>query len=525
MDINRPAPFLNNKPLSFFLPYFIFFFAIIYFIGFSPFSFSEFPLDDAWIHRVYSHSFAYGHGFQYNQGTQEAGSTSPLWAIISAPAQWFEHYGTGAVVVAVKFIGIIIGAFVLLFIQKITETLTESDKIGIATASLFAVEPRFLFSVLSGMETVLLIALWLSALYTLMRRKWVLSSILISLTPVTRPEAILILPLWILGFFLYSKHLSMLKRVSILIIILIPISLWGIFCKLTNGHWLPNTFYLKSRPFHIGINEINVAWQSLSQHGFASLFIFFIGIGVYILWSFIKNNNLNTLPLLLIFIGPLIYLGGVVGTRIIMLHGYYWTRWVDPAALIITVPFCIGYGILLTGKLNPKRLFAKTRHRKNDKIYSASVIALTIVTLIISLSSFYKSFLDRKKHLSSDSRAIYLLNVQAGKWIAKNTSPDAIIGVNDAGAIRYFGKRETIDLMGLNNSDIAFRRKTPDQIVKRLNWLVIFPSWFQGSNIFNFFEERKLFHIPLTEYTVCNCPGQTTIVIYKKKQMPLKKTK
>jgi hypothetical protein len=50
---------------------------VIIFFAANPFSLLDFPLDDAWIHRVYSQSFAQGHGFEYNSGQPEAGSTSP----------------------------------------------------------------------------------------------------------------------------------------------------------------------------------------------------------------------------------------------------------------------------------------------------------------------------------------------------------------------------------------------------------------------------------------------------------------
>ena len=52
------------------------------------FSLLDFPLDDAWIHQVYARSLALGCGFAYNSGQPEAGSTSPLWSLLTAPAQW-----------------------------------------------------------------------------------------------------------------------------------------------------------------------------------------------------------------------------------------------------------------------------------------------------------------------------------------------------------------------------------------------------------------------------------------------------
>lgn len=129
----------------------------------------------------------------------------------------------------------------------------------------------------------------------------------------------------------------------------------------------------------------------------------------------------------------------------------------------------------------------------------------------------------RRSHLASVSRAINLLNVQTGEWIRENTGTDETIGVNDAGAIRYFGKRRTIDLMGLNNSDIAFRRRSPEQIFSELDWFAVLPNLLRRSPISAYLERRKSFHVPQEEYTICKASGQNTIVVYRKKAMGFSK--
>lgn len=77
------------------IPCAVFLILIFHFTAFSPYGWTDFPLDDAWIHQVYSRSIAHGDGFQYNDGEQEAGSSSPLWSILTAPAHWlggvFRH--------------------------------------------------------------------------------------------------------------------------------------------------------------------------------------------------------------------------------------------------------------------------------------------------------------------------------------------------------------------------------------------------------------------------------------------------
>src|SRR5439155_12554238 len=45
--------------------------------------------------------------------------------------------------------------------------------------------------------------------------------------------------------------------------------------------------------------------------------------------------------------------------------------------------------------------------------------------------------------------------VRVGRWIAQNLPRDAIVGMNDAGAIAYYGNRSTLDLLGLTTEGFA----------------------------------------------------------------------
>ncbi len=162
------------------------------------YSLSDFPLDDAWIHRVYSHSLSRGQGFAYNDGRQEAGATSPLWCIVTAPAHWAEPFGASTVVGLVKLVGVMLGLAVVLATATLAKRVSGSAWAGGFAASLLALEPRLLFSALSGMEIVLLAAIWSWACVALVQRRFLLSLVLLGLTPVVRPESAVILPLSVL---------------------------------------------------------------------------------------------------------------------------------------------------------------------------------------------------------------------------------------------------------------------------------------------------------------------------------------
>lgn len=514
MNLHYFAKYIRSASLTSLFPIFLFICGLGFFIT-DISCLDSFPLDDAWIHRVYAQSFAFGRGFEYNPGVQETGATSPLWAIVSAPVHWLEPLGVFSVVLAVKILGVFLGIIILCVLQKMTERVTGSTITACIAAALFAFEPRFLFSALSGMETLLLVALWLSACYLVLMRQWVPAMVLLSLTSVTRPEALLIAPIGIGLLLFYGKQVSWPKKLCLTAFSGIPFGAWSLFCYFTTGHWLPNTFYVKAQSMPIVHRRfLPFAWKALTEHGYAATCIFLIGLGMFVLLCLAKKSTENGALLLL---APFLYLFGVVGTRFIALGGYYyWSRWIDPAALLLTASFCMGYALLLSRNI---ALFQSFRISLPRSAGRWAVFA-AIICLVIALPSFVETFQNRRFHLASDSRAIYLINMKAGLWIHEHVPADARIGANDAGAIRYFGKRHTVDLLGLNNKEIAFHQKQAVDYFKELDWLAIFPSWFpQFSEIIHKqFTPQEIFQIPQEEYTICHCPGQEKKIVFKKKE-------
>jgi hypothetical protein len=78
--------------------------------------------------------------------------------------------------------------------------------------------------------------------------------------------------------------------------------------------------------------------------------------------------------------------------------------------------------------------------------------------------------------------------VRVGRWIAATLPKDAIVAMNDAGAIAYYGNRRTFDLVGLTTAGLArvYRSGTGClwETVRRLppgdrpRYFAIYPEWF-----------------------------------------------
>ena len=101
--------------------------------------------------------------------------------------------------------------------------------------------------------------------------------------------------------------------------------------------------------------------------------------------------------------------------------------------------------------------------------------------------------------------------VALGSWVRANLPEDSIIGINDAGAIAYYGGRRIVDLVGLvtngsarphragQSSLFEWLEKLPDR--DRPTHFAIFPAWFP------YLKRTTLVGEKLAQFTL----GQNTI--------------
>lgn len=227
----------------------------------------------------------------------------------------------------------------------------------------------------------------------------------------------------------------------------------------------------------------------------------------------------------LAFLAALAYLFGVVGTRSYG-DGYYWSRWTDPPAIMLSAVAGLGFAAALGWLVSPGRDATGAAQRAGRRALGLAALAV----LILAAPAWQRAYADRRRHLAWDSRAIARINVQAGLWIREHIPAGAVVGVNDAGAIRYFGGHQTLDLVGLNWADIAFRRITLRGAIDRTDWLAIFPSWLDAVpewlDIGMAFQERAVFEVSPETYTICpQFPEQARKVVYQRVAPPAATTR
>ena len=80
------------------------------------------------------------------------------------------------------------------------------------------------------------------------------------------------------------------------------------------------------------------------------------------------------------------------------------------------------------------------------------------------------------------------MHVALGHWVAENTPPDALLALNDIGAITYISERPVVDLAGLVTPEVVPLLRAPDRdarltdfmAAQGVQYVIIFPNWFPG---------------------------------------------
>jgi hypothetical protein len=95
-------------------------------------------------------------------------------------------------------------------------------------------------------------------------------------------------------------------------------------------------------------------------------------------------------------------------------------------------------------------------------------------------------YAEQRRYFVNSVGNINDMQVALGRWIDRNTPPDAVIATNDIGAIAFFGDRPIVDTIGLIDPEIVRRKNDPhDPTAAMLEYLeqrgvthaLLFPSW------------------------------------------------
>ncbi len=435
---------------------------------------SGFPLDDSWIHLAFARNLAAGYGLSLNPGELITGSTAPLWtALLSillllpgSPAFWVKLLG-GALYLA--------GADAT---YRLARQLELTPGLSALATGLSLGTGWLIWSALSGLEIPLFVvlSLWGVLLHLRERRssgRLPLSMAVLAAAALARPEGLLLLLLAVVDRLPVAGAAGwrrLLPGIGLALLLLLPAAAFNLA---VTGSPLPTTFAAKaggSRDWLPGLQELFSIlkilfsvqpWSVLLAAGGALELVRRLG----------TPRDRGLLPALWLFGLPLAYAalsppGGIVAGNF---GRYYFPLY----------PFLAVVGVLalapLAGRLLPMRGVGLRRR-----------VAVGVLLALLAWPTLLSTVRGSGRYAQSVAN-VQDSDVAMARWLAGRLPPEAVLAVNDIGALGYLLPNRLIDLAGIANPELAayvtgpagraagIRRFLAE---RRPDYLVVFPAWF-----------------------------------------------
>ena len=440
-----------------------------------------FPLDDAYIHQVYAEGIAYGEGLAYNPGTPAAGSTSPMWAIMLA---LFHRLGMSTPILATKVLGAILGTLTAFAGDAALRTRDAHAALAIGCA--LAIDPVLVFSSVSGMEVALGCALGAGAVAAFAHDRVRLCGVLLGLAVVTRPELALVV-VALGGWHAHrarESNTDAWRRAAWWLTLPSVATLggWSLWCLHATNRALPTTFYAKH------VTDLATQWRDVHWAYVVVLGGTFVGLVLVPLVAVAMRRGWQHRDPLACTLGLLVLaapLGVAWAHDLAEPDGFYWARygWVFRPYVWILI------GTALAGRF---------------WLRAGAIVLICAAGNVVLVPEY-----------AGNCRNIVEMNVAAADWLRERTHESEWIASNDAGAVRLFGKRRVIDLVGLNDHRVLDGELESILRETQPRYYVIFETWFPRLVQSPQFEVAARFRSD--PYTICSECTQPELLILERR--------
>ncbi len=419
------------------------------------------PLDDAFIHMQFARNLSNGAGFSFNPGQLTPGSTSPLWTLSLA----FVALAVDDLLLPAVLMSAALLVVTALLTFGFTRALTGSNWTGLLAGIGVTLTGRLLWAGLAGMETTAFAAFSIAAVWLYHRRRLdIVTALVFALASQLRPEGHLLFGLALLdtGYRwrkgeLAGRGRSVTAGIAIYFLVTLP---YVLFSLGTTGRPLPNTFYAKSDA------DILFSWRTLRETALLHwqdnvVAMLLLPFGLLPAW---RRERLAVAWLLgMWLVAPLI-------VDQVWHHGRY---------TIPLIPFQ-----MIVAAQGAEWLCGQAQ-RRSTKQWTLGLAGLLTLLLVVAAGRRFDYWAGM---LAYNSREVREVDQAIGLWLKENTPADAIIAVDDIGAIGYLSERTILDLQGLVSPEIwpALREDeglARNQAMTRAlsaiqpDFLAIFPNW------------------------------------------------
>ena len=459
------------------------------------------PLDDAWIHFQFARNLARGDGLSFNPGQPTSGSTAPLWTLLLAGVYLVggRFPVAGQLLSAVCFLAALAATYAL------GKRLTGNRWAAWLAGAVVATNGRFIWAGLSALETCLFATLSLLAIGAHLsdrtaHRYRLRTAALFGLAALVRPEGYLLFALALADFIVQigesaNRQISEWRRLPLLPVILFAAIVlpYLIFSLRTSGHLLPNTYHAKAVfDFRPDLVFLSGAAQYLILDNLILLPFYVLGLGILLRRAPLLSLWSVGLPLVYAFLHTGLYH-----------HGRY---------LIPLIPCNAVIGI--AGLLEARQMAARRGWRWRG---SQTTLAVLVSLLVVAGTVWHLPAMASKYAWNVDN--INQMHVALGHWVVENTPPDAVLALNDIGAITYISERQVVDLAGLVTPEVIPLLRAPDRASqladfmaeRDVQYVIIFPNWFPDLAVRRDLLE-PVHQVTLAHNTIC---GGETMVVYR----------
>lgn len=529
-----------------------------------------FSLDDPWIHFVYARNFANHNQILYNIGQTEVGTTSILWTLVLGFSLKTGIDPIILSYVISTIFAMALSFLVYFYCLNLTGHETMSFIAGCLIAiepNLCVAKVSGMEIIMFSFLALLSVYMFFKKRYFLCG---LVMGLTILARPEGYIVAGIIIGTFLLKkkfIFKYKKE-TILKDLKTLFIMTAPVILlalpWVLFTISVSGNPLPNPFYAKGG----GYTNSKFIFSFPRTYRVFYDFLVFIFPTFYLLGAFLlfKSKKLEALPLAITPIFLIWALNLTVGAYVrafivnrywipivpfmVVLSFYAIVQILNSESLIINIRnrfirklsapkvsfllLGLSLGALTIFFLVKYDIIYITSPNRYKEIILGSIILLCIVLILfIVIKIKFDRFKDSKekynKHMAwiiticiianslffsavfaelnaADVRDINDMHVFLGKWVDKNAMENSTVALNDAGAIKYYGNREVLDIMGLNSHEMLLYKRLGELEtfeylkVMKPDILIIFPDWFPSMSKASVFSEVN--RVEIEEYKV-----------------------
>ncbi|HEY5982957.1 MAG TPA: hypothetical protein VIU38_05745 [Anaerolineales bacterium] len=446
---------------------------------------AEFPMDDAYIHLVYARNLAEHGSLDFNfPGERGVGSTSLLWVLLLAAGL---KVGIPMAVLA-KALGIASLIALSLGVQTLLRSIWGPLPAFLA-AALVGISGNMLWFALSGMETVLFLALGIAVLiaYRSGRAFWV--GLALAALILTRPEGIALLAaIWVVDVL---HHRRVTRGLLMLTVLAVGLSApWFVYLYLRSGHFISTSAIGKHLSTSIAIDHIlryvRIPESLAGIPGLLYILMWIGFLGLHVLGGValppplltVETPSLGTYGISYWSVFAWVLAAGLilVSARQMLSPGVLQTWFANDSRralllmLIWVVLHNLAYALYLPipgtasryGAINHVVLWLSLSYgllvlgRRRPRLFS---LAIPTILLAVVNTLYWNSVYDANlEHMTR-------VRIRAADFVRVSIPADENCAAFDVGAMRYFGGHPVIDLGGLIDPNAAevFEAGTTDQ--------------------------------------------------------------